>query len=62
MVHKCEYCGVTLTSLNILKRHQNKAKYCLNMQNKIIKPYKCICNKNIVDKIVLRDMKVHVKF
>lgn len=41
----CEFCNKELSSLGILKRHQKTTKYCLSIQKKEIKAYKCKCNK-----------------
>ncbi|MDD4930545.1 MAG: hypothetical protein PHG66_00120 [Candidatus Colwellbacteria bacterium] len=43
----CEYCGKELTTKSVLRNHQEKAKYCLEKQNKTIRhEIKCsFCNK-----------------
>ena len=49
---ECEFCKKTFSTKSILKTHQNKAKYCLDIQK--TKPdsiYKCkICEKNFAVK------------
>lgn len=46
MSNICEFCNKELSSSYTLKRHQQNARYCLDIQNKKIEMiYKCVCDK-----------------
>lgn len=48
----CEFCSKELSTKTTLKTHQEKAKFCLEKQNKVIQPeIKCgYCNKMFMHK------------
>lgn len=55
----CEYCEKQLSTPTILKRHQQTAKYCLDIQNKKLdKQYKCECSKEFSR---IDNYKTHIK-
>jgi len=47
----CEFCKQDFSNIYILKKHQNTAKYCLNIQQKSNTSYKCKgCNNTLSTK------------
>jgi hypothetical protein len=59
---KCIYCNNLFSNKNILKSHQQNAKYCLVLQGKICKNEKSlncnICNKTLSSK---KNLENHIK-
>jgi len=52
-IFNCEYCEKSFSTKSNLINHQKTAKFCLNkQQKKIIKEYKCFCEKIFTTKII----------
>jgi transcription elongation factor Elf1 len=60
----CEYCNKKLSSIGILKVHQESAKYCLEKRgSKTPVKFNCVfCNKNYTTKLSLQRHKEICEF